>query len=149
MATTGEKPTALVKRWTVSRHEGPACGDPGSADEAVAGRGGLDGWEEPPEEPPTIGGGPQTTDAEDSKARPGLGGSCWTPEASLSPEEEWTTAERRKQGDRPRTGGAHLSPPNEGLGRARNKWSSGDCRRWQIGRSSPATDVPKIETPPC
>ena len=148
-AIAEEKLAVLVNRWIVSRHEGPACGDPGSADKTAAGRGGLAGREEPPEEPPTTGGGPRTTDAEASKARPELGGFRWTPEALLSPEEEWTTAERRKQGDRPRTGGASPSPPTEGRGRARNKWSIGDCLRWQRGRSSPATDAPKIETPPC
>ena len=105
-----------MNRWIVSRHEGPACGDLGSADETVAGRGGLAGREEPPEEPPTTGGGPRTTDTEASKARPEVGGFCWTPEALLSPEEEWTTAERRNQGGRPRTGGASPSPPKEGRG---------------------------------
>ena len=73
----------------------------------------------------------------------------WDRVASPIPEEEWTTAEKRTPGDRPRTGGARQSPPKEGLGRARNRWSSGDCRRWQIGRSSPATDASKIEIRPC
>ena len=136
-ATAEEKLAALVNRWIVSRHEGPACGDPGSADETVAGRGGLVVREEPPKEPSTTGGGPRTTDAEASKG---------PPKASPTPEEEWTTAERRKLGDHLRTGGARPSTPKEGLGRARNKRSSGDCQRWQIGRSSPATDTPKIKT---
>ena len=52
-ATAEEKPTALVNRWTVSRHEGPACEDPGSIDETEAGRGGLGAQKESLEEPPT------------------------------------------------------------------------------------------------
>ena len=60
-----------MNRWIASRHEGPACGDPGSADETVAGRGGLAEQKESLEEPPTTEGGPQTTDAEASKGRLG------------------------------------------------------------------------------
>ena len=63
------KPAALVNRWTVSRHEGPACGDPGSVDETEAGRGGLGAQKMSLEEPPTTGGGPRTMDAEASKGR--------------------------------------------------------------------------------
>ena len=66
-ATAEEKPAALVNRWIVSRHEGPACGDPGSADETEAGRGGLVAQKESLEEPPTTGGGPRTTDVEGEK----------------------------------------------------------------------------------
>ena len=49
-ATAEEKPAALVNRWTVSRHEGPACGDLGSVNETEAGRGGLGAQKEPLEE---------------------------------------------------------------------------------------------------
>ena len=77
-----------MNRWIVSRHEGPACGDPGSDDETVAGRGGLVGREEPPEEPPTSGGGPRTMDAETNKERSGSGESDGTPVASPTPEAE-------------------------------------------------------------
>ena len=63
-AIAEEKPAALVRRWTVSRHEGPACGDPGSVDETEAGRGGLGALKESLEEPPTTGGGPRTKDVE-------------------------------------------------------------------------------------
>ena len=68
-ATAEEKPAALVNRWIVSRHEGPACGDPGSADETEAGRGGLVVQKESVEETLTTGGGPRTTDVEASKGR--------------------------------------------------------------------------------
>ena len=138
-----------MNRRIVSRHEGPACGDPGSVDETVAGRGGLVRWEEPPEEPPISGGGPRTTDSEANKGRAGLVGSDGTPEALPRPETEWTTEEKRMPGDRPRTGGARLFPLKEGRRRARNRWSSGDWLRWQRGLSSPATDATKIETCPC
>ena len=57
-ATAVEKPAALVNHWTVPRHEGPACGDPGSVDETEAGRGGLNALKESLEEPPTTGRGP-------------------------------------------------------------------------------------------
>ena len=57
-ATAEEKPAALVRRWTVPRHEGPVCGDQGSGDETEAGRGGLGALKEALEEPPTTGGGP-------------------------------------------------------------------------------------------
>ena len=56
--------TAPVRRWTVSRHKGPAYGDPGSGDETEAGRGGLGALKEVLEEPPTTGGGPRTKDTE-------------------------------------------------------------------------------------
>ena len=65
-ATAEEKLAALVRRWTVSRHKGPACGDPGSGDETEAGRGGLGAMKEALEEPPTTGGSPRTKDAEAS-----------------------------------------------------------------------------------
>ena len=70
-ATAEEKPAALVNRWTVSRHEGPAWGDPGSVDETEAGGGGLGTQKESLEEPPTNGGGPGTMDAEASKGEEG------------------------------------------------------------------------------
>ena len=59
-ATSEEKPAALVRRWTVPRHEGSACGDPGSGDETKAGRGGLGVLKEALEEPPTTAGGSRT-----------------------------------------------------------------------------------------
>ena len=68
-ATAEEKPAALVRRWTVSRHQGPDCGDPGSGDETEAGRGGLGALKEALELPPTTGGGPQTKDTEASTGR--------------------------------------------------------------------------------
>ena len=58
-----------MRRWTVSRHEGPACKDPGSVDETEAGRGGLGALKESLEEPQTTGGGPRTKDAEASTGR--------------------------------------------------------------------------------
>ena len=67
--TAKEKPAALMNRWTVSRHEGPACGDPGSVDETEVGRGGLGAQKESLEEPPTAGGGPQSMADEASKGR--------------------------------------------------------------------------------
>ena len=63
-ATAEEKPAALVRHWTGPRHEGPACGDPGSGDKTEAGRVGLGAMKEALEEPPTTGGGPRTNDAE-------------------------------------------------------------------------------------
>ena len=65
-ATAKEKPAALVRHWTATRHEGPACGDPGSVDKTEARRGGLGALKEALEEPPTTGGGPRTKDAEAS-----------------------------------------------------------------------------------
>ena len=68
-ATAKEKPAALVRCWTVSRHEVPACGDPGSVDDTEAGRGGLGALKVPLEESPITGGGPRTKDAEASTGR--------------------------------------------------------------------------------
>ena len=51
--------------------------------------------------------------------------------------------------DRPRTGGRRPCPPTEGLGKAKNKSSSGDWRRSQTNLSAPAKDDIKTETRSC
>ena len=132
----------------VARHEAEALGDPGKGNETEAGAGGRGGGAEPPEEPATDEGGPQTKGVEANK---GLLASAPDPErhgAWLAPWEEWTTEGRRKPEARPNTGGTRLCPPPMDPGRERKRDNIGDLLTWQTSRIAPAKDDLKIEKPP-